>query len=592
MRRRAIVSVVGATALLAASVAGASSAAALVSGASAPASQSFGSIPVYGSVVKTITVTVTDAPVTFGSPSIEPVGGATDQADDYAVGTQTCAGATINAGSTCAVAVTFNPFAAGLRQAALEIPTTSPAGLLTVALSGTAVPNATGTYYPLTTPQRAIDTRTAGTKLPLAPGSTTAVQITNRFGIPATGVSAVVLNVTAVNTTTQGYFKVYPSDKPRPDASSINFPKAWTGANMVTVPVGADGKVKIYNYGGKAHAIVDVLGWYAKDDSVRAAKNMGSQFLAAGTGDPVRIYDSRSELPFLNGEYIDFQDIWDTEAQARSVKAYAVSITAVNPTSSGVLTAWSGTGAKPTASTVNYLKGVIAPNMAVVTSRYYTTVNDVTHETEQSSGFRIQNTGSGQVDLVVDLTGYYVTDDLAGMRFVPLTGSPSPRRILDTRTGVGLSGPFGSKQTRTAPATSVATSDSIYVVGNLTGDQPTLRTYLTVWAEGTKPLASNLNVNAGATRAVSAYAPLAYNEVSGALTYKIYNDAGSMRVIFDAAGTLDIYPSQAGLPAPPAAAKATAGADARTADRVLGGRTIPGAATFVEGLDASTHRRG
>ena len=120
MRRRAIVSVVGATALLAASVAGASSAAALVSGASAPASQSFGSIAVYGSVVKTITVTVTDSPVTFGTLSIEPVGGATDQADDYSVGTQTCAGATVNAGSTCSVAVTFNPFAAGVRQAALR----------------------------------------------------------------------------------------------------------------------------------------------------------------------------------------------------------------------------------------------------------------------------------------------------------------------------------------------------------------------------------------------------------------------------------------------------------------------------------------
>ena len=589
MRRRAIVSVVGATALLAASVAGASSAAALVSGASAPASQSFGSIPVYGSVVETITVTVTDAPVTFGTLSIEPVGGATDQADDYSIGTQTCGGATIPAGSTCSVPVTFNPFAAGVRQATLSIPTTSPAGQLTVALTGTAVPDATGTYYPLTAPQRAIDTRASGTKLPLPASSTTAVQITNRFGIPATGVSAAVLNVTAVDTTRPGYFTVYPSDKARPSASSINFPKAWTGANMVTVPVGADGKVKVYNHGGKAHLIIDVLGWYAKDDSVRTAKNMGSQFLAGGTGEPQRLYDSRSELPFLNGDWIDFQDVWDTEAQARAVKAYAVSITAVNPTAPGVLTAWSGSGSKPTASTVNYLKGVIAPNMAVVPSRYQS-VDPVTHLPEQSSGFRITNKGSGQVDLVVDLTGYYVTDDLAGMRFVPLTGTQSPRRILDTGANVGLTGPFGAKQTRTAPATSVAGADSIYVVGNLTGDKPTARTYLTVWAEGTKPLASNLNVDAGATRAVSAYAPLAYNDVTQALTYKIYNNAGSMRVIFDAAGTLDLYPSQAALPASPAV-KASGG-NPLTADRVLGGRTIPGAATFVEGLDASTHRRG
>ncbi len=48
---------------------------------------------------------------------------------------------------------------------------------------------------------------------------------------------------------------------------------------MVTVPLGADGRISIYNYGGAAHAIVDVLGWYAKDDTVRAAKGMGAQFL-------------------------------------------------------------------------------------------------------------------------------------------------------------------------------------------------------------------------------------------------------------------------------------------------------------------------
>ena len=49
---------------------------------------------------------------------------------------------------------------------------------------------------------------------------------------------------------------------------------------MATVPVGADGKINLYNYGGNAHAVIDVLGWYAKDDTVRAAKGMGAQFLA------------------------------------------------------------------------------------------------------------------------------------------------------------------------------------------------------------------------------------------------------------------------------------------------------------------------
>ena len=106
-----------------------------------------------------------------------------------------------------------------------------------------------------------------------------------------------MFNLTADATTASGYLTAFPSDKARPRPPSINFPKGWTGANMVTVPVGADGKVKIYNHSGKTRTIVDVLGWYAKDDSVRAAKGMGAQFLSTSTGDPVRVYDSRDATP-------------------------------------------------------------------------------------------------------------------------------------------------------------------------------------------------------------------------------------------------------------------------------------------------------
>lgn len=585
MSRRSIMSVLGALALLAASVAGASSASALVAGATAP-EQSFGSVPVYGSTPKNVVITASGGAVTFGgTATIAAVNGALDQAEDYSVVSDGCAGTTLALGGTCTVTVEFRPFAAGVRAANLSLVTTSPAATVLVGLTGTGVPDATGTYYGLTSPTRFLDTRTAGTKAPWAAGSTTAVPITGRSGIPATGVSAVVLNLTAVGTTTQGYFTAYPSDKSRPTASSINFPKGWTGANMVTVPVGADGNIKIYNYGGKTHAVVDVLGWYAKDDSVRAAKGMGAQFLSTGSGDPVRIYDSRndpasSNLPFFGGDYIEFKDTWASPEAATSVKAYAMTITAVDATSSGVLTAWAGgTAGKPAASTVNYTKGTIAPNMAVVPAGHYS---------DTDTGFRILNTGSGSVHIVVDVTGYYVADDSAGMRFKPWTTAPAPRRILDTRFANGLSGAFGSGSSRTAPATSVASSDSIYVVGNTTGVQPTVRTYLTVWnGVNARPSSSNLNVNAGATRSVSTYAPLDYNTSTGALTYRIYNNAGSMHVVFDAAGTLDVYPSATA----PTLAGAT-GADLVAGDRTLAGRTIAGSGSFAASIEGSTHRRG
>ncbi|HET9022514.1 MAG TPA: hypothetical protein VFN34_11555 [Ornithinibacter sp.] len=415
----------------------------------------------------------------------------------------------------------------------------SASALTGVASSAPAVATATaaddpiGTYYDAG-PTRLLDTRKDGTRLPLAAGSTTTVQIAgrataNNLGIPETGVSAVVLNLTAVTTTSQGYFTVYPSDASRPTASSINFPKGWTGANMVTVPVGADGMVKIYNYGGAAHAVVDVLGWYAGDVSVLTGTGMGAQFYpATDSGDATRLYDSRQDPDgaYAGGDYIEFSDEWVDEATAASIRAYTLNITAVGATKPGVLTAWAGGGApKPATSTLNYEPGVIAPNMAVVPAGQYGGA---------VTGFRIQNASSGTVNFVVDIAGYYVRDDSAGLRYTPL----APHRILDTRKGIGLSGAFTSGQVRTLDASSVSSTSSSYVVANTTGVVPSKQTYLTVWSgDGPRPTASNLNVAPGLVRSVSTYAPLS---ASGS-SFTVYNNAGTMDVVIDAAGTLDLY---------------------------------------------------
>ncbi len=593
MSRRAITSVLGAAVLLAASVVGASSAAALASDATAP-SLDFGNVPVYGTSQQAVVVTATGGPVTFSAalPFLTPVNGAQDQADDYSFVSRTCTD-TLAAEQTCTVTMAFNPFAAGLRQATLNIETTSPSATLLVALSGTGVPDATGTYYGLATPTRFLDTRgPTKTGAPLAAGSTTDVQITNRSGIPSTGVSAVVFNLTAVSTTSNGYFTTYPSGKARPTTSSINFPSGWTGANMVTLPVGADGKIKLYNYGGRAHAIVDVLGWYAKDDTVRAGRGMGSQFRSTADGDGVRLYDSRKDpdngnLPFGSGEYLDLTDTWATPEEAATVRAYAVTITATAATSSGVFTAWAGGAvSKPLASAVNYGKGITAPNMVVVPAGHFDPAKPQFWGPDQT-GFRVANVGSGTVHMLVDLVGYYVADDSAGLRFRPLTSPNAPVRILDTRKAIGLSGAFGGNQRRTVDATNVTSSDTAYLVGNTTGITPTVSTYLTVFSgENPLPTVSNLNVSPGLVRAVSTYAPLAFTSVGSKLTFNIFNRSGSMNVLFDAAGTLDLYPSQATVPA------GTTSSSLGSPTATVGRRTVPGGRSIPSAHKAPTAHRG
>ena len=56
----------------------------------------------------------------------------------------------------------------------------------------------------------------------------------------------------------------------------------------------------------------------------------------------------------------------------------------------------------------------------------------------------VYKASGGTAHVVLDVTGYFL-DGTAGKNFVPVDGS----RILDTRTGNGLSNPFSANTPRT-----------------------------------------------------------------------------------------------------------------------------------------------
>jgi hypothetical protein len=86
--------------------------------------------------------------------------------------------------------------------------------------------------------------------------------VTNVGGVPASGVGAVVLNVTVTQPQMGGYLTVFPDSETRPTASNLNFSANETVPNLVVAPVGADGKVDFYNgSNGTVQLIADVSGW-------------------------------------------------------------------------------------------------------------------------------------------------------------------------------------------------------------------------------------------------------------------------------------------------------------------------------------------
>jgi hypothetical protein len=385
-----------------------------------------------------------------------------------------------------------------------------------------------GTFFSLA-PSRVLDTRSGNgvSQGKLGPDSTLHLQITGRGGVPSSGVSAVVLNVTVAGPTTSSFLSVYPTGISRPNASNLNITPGWVGANSVTVPVGTGGKVDVWNQAGSTDVIADVTGFYAADASVTG---VGGQFFPLT---PYRAADTRDEGWQVDpGSYVEvaftYRSGSDPTFDVNShVRAVAINITAVNPTDSGFLTAWSGAGAVPNASTLNFTRGKIVPNMAVIPTRRcddYSWCGD-------GQIIRIQNTGSGYVDVVVDVLGFYDDGTLGdGLNFTPVT----PTRITDTRVGLGIPSVLraGSINTETVPE-QFQESTFYALSANATGISPTASTFLSFWPNVPglgRPDVSTLNLSAGEIKPNATVLGLADNQ------FNVFNLAGNTHLVVDVSG--------------------------------------------------------
>jgi hypothetical protein len=117
-----------------------------------------------------------------------------------------------------------------------------------------------GLFVPVS-PSRLLDSRVAPLGAQPGHNRTAEVPVAGRFGLPATGVGAVVVNATVTNTTAAGFFSLWPARTYRPTASSLNATRAGqTIANHVITPVSTTG-FGFYTENG-AHLVVDLAGWY------------------------------------------------------------------------------------------------------------------------------------------------------------------------------------------------------------------------------------------------------------------------------------------------------------------------------------------
>ena len=368
-------------------------------------------------------------------------------------------------------------------------------------------------------PCRMLDTRTGnGGTGPVASNGQVALKVTGRGGVP-NDAAAVVMNVTVVNPTFEGFVTAYPSGGNDPGVSNLNFRPGQVVANQVTVKVGSNGIVNLKNSeGGTTQLIADLAGFFVGGTATDAGA-----FIPLT---PARILDTRSGLGLPSSTPVTVPANGSIELQVSGVGglpaatdagAVALNVTVANPKSNGYLTVYpTGVTPAPTVSNLNFVAGPAVPNA-------------VTIKLGTNGKVTLVNGSSDTVDVIADVNGYYRAGaaTVSGM-FVPLP----PARILDSRTGLGM--PKGDFKASTARMLNNYETIALKVVGfggvpsssavvgavvmNVTVAGATQAGYLTIFPDGTvRPQASSVNfakwqvvpnlvtVKVGSTGAIDVY---------------------------------------------------------------------------------------
>lgn len=392
------------------------------------------------------------------------------------------------------------------------------AGTARPAAQAAAVTPATGVLNQVL-PRRILDTRTTtgGHHAKLGSGATMQLAVLGS-AVPGAGVSAVLLNVTAVNETSRtGYLTLFPSGVSRPISSTLNYRGNTAIANQALVRVGSDGTISITNSAGTTDVVVDIVGWVG----VSAAAGNGQ----TTTATPTRILDTRTtngghDAPLGNNQSLTLKVEGAGGVPATGVTAVYANVTDVPVgNAGGFLTAYPSGASQPVSSTLNFVNGTTTANFALL-------------PVSSSGSITITNHSAG-ANVIVDVAGWISGGDVttdAGIKATTAT------RILDTRTTLGgHKAPVGSNSSVSVGVLGVGgvpSSGVAAVVVHVTGVSPNTGTYLQAFATGyPTPSTSVLNIPQGATVSTTTIVPVG---PEGKVT--IHNANGSLNVVADIQG--------------------------------------------------------
>ena len=321
-----------------------------------------------------------------------------------------------------------------------------------------------------------------------------------RCNLPAA--KAYAVNVTVVPQEPLRWLTVWPSGVVMPFVSLLNSYDGRIKASSSIVVTGDDGAINIFA-SDTTHVIVDVTGYFVETSQSKFHPLV-----------PCRVVDTRiSDLgyPFVPALT---ERQFPMQSTACGVPAdadgYAVNFTAIPKRGSMTwMTAWPSGTDRPLASIINVPMPGPTANSAII---------------QGGSGSNISVYGSDDFDLVVDVNGYFSSSEPGGYSFYPT----NPCRLVDTRQSQTQAPVDGTMSVTAAGACGISTAASV-IAGVVTAVPNGRLGWLTLWPQGDKPTASNLNAYDGTVTSNFTLTPLAGGSFSAFVTdpsHLIYDVAG------------------------------------------------------------------
>jgi hypothetical protein len=349
-------------------------------------------------------------------------------------------------------------------------------------------------------PSRILDTRTglAVKRAPVRPGGVVRLKVAGVDGVPSSGVSAVLVSLTAEQPASSGTVIAYADGTARPHVTDLSFSRAQASSDQAVVPV-RRGRIDLYNDSKGSTGLEAVLSGYFT--------TAGMHGLLTAVG-PARVLDTSAGLGAPKGPLGAHRTVrlrvdGAGGVPGNGVSAVELSVTVRDPARSGALTAFAGGRSRPNASQLAFSAGQTTTSLITIPVK--------------NGKVNLYNGSAGSIDLTADVTGYF-SGNGAGFQ------APRPARALDTVTGLGGAG-----------VSVLAHSAADLSVGNLPGWQGTQQDVvlsvtvldaraggsLFVFPDGSVvPPDPNVSFRAGEAATVAVLVPLT------GPTIDFYNDSG------------------------------------------------------------------